>query len=258
MESYPSLMAVSMRKARLAGLARQVKAVFAKISGIPAPYNDMIARKRHRTGYIVLNIDLLVTAENEVGLVSDKGFGHNVAGVMFDMQSGQITLEFGDADPLELNIPVEIETGEGLYNIPVIHVGIIENGVIADSRQVPLVMLHDPFGGGNAGHFPVRPRSSVVAFESFMKRCIAGQPVHRADLGDESKTGTVLGGMSAAVLQFAPHLARQRAMEIAPQMHHAPKAPGLGPSGGGGGGGGRVMRRPPQQQSGGTDGEEQD
>lgn len=189
-----------------------------------------------------MNIDLLFTEQGEAGLVADATFPAAVAGVMYDTLTGMISLEFADAESFDMNIPVEQEiAGRFLSNIYDIHVGIITRGVIADSRQVPIVLLGDPFGGGNAGHFAVRPRRSVTAFESFMKRCSAGQPVHRDDLGDEASASSVLGGITAAVLQFAPHLARQRQMEIAPTPTPAPShAPGMGLGGGGGG-----VRRPP-------------
>ncbi len=182
-----------------------------------------------------MNIDLLLTGQGEAGLVSDKEFQHAVAGVMFDAQTGLVTLEFGDAEPMELNIAVEQESGQHLIRALSIHVGAIEKGMIAENRQVPLVLLNDPFGGGNRGRFPVRPRSSTLAFENFMKNTVFGQPVHRDDLGDEAQAGSVLGGMSAAVLQFAPHLARQRTMEASPQLRHeiAPPTPGFGPRGAG-------------------------
>lgn len=187
-----------------------------------------------------MNIDLLLTDQGEPGLVSDTGFDHPVAGVMYDAESGQITLEFGEAEPLELNIPIGSETGDGLRHIIEIQVGIIERGMIADNRQVPLVLLNDPFGGGNAGRFAVRPRNSVSSFESFMRRCTSGQPVHRDDLGDERHAGSILGSVSPAVLQFAPHLARQKTLEASPHLAPAPPAPGMGP---GGAGGGNTVRR---------------
>jgi len=196
-----------------------------------------------------MNIDLLLTNQGEPGLVSDKAFGHPVAGVMYDAESGMMSLEFSDADSLELNIPVDTETGQYLRNTFEIQVGIIERGVIADNRQVPLVLLNDPFGGGNAGHFPVAPRKSVIAFESFMNRCTNGQPVHRDDLGADLHTsGSILGSVSPAVLQFAPHLARQKTMEASPHLAPSAPAPGMGMGGGGSAGGSGGPQRQPQRQ----------
>lgn len=198
-----------------------------------------------------MNIDLLWTDQGEPGLVSDEGFGHPVAGVMYDAESSLITLEFGDADPMELNIPAGSDAAEGLCHTYEMQVGIIERGMIAENRQVPLVLLNDPFGGGNAGRFPVRPRQSATAFESFMKRCVSGQPVHREDLGDDRHAGSVLGSVSPAVLQFAPHLARQKAMEASPHLApQGPAAPGMGPGGSGGSGARRIQqpRRAPEKR----------
>lgn len=191
-----------------------------------------------------MNIDLLFTEQGEAGLVADKGFPSPVAGVMFDTLTGLIALELANADSLDLNIPAGQETGQILSRLYDVHVGIIEHGLIADSRQVPIILLNDPFGGGNAGHFAVKPRRSVTAFENFMRRCQSGQPVHRDDLGDEASTASVLGGISTAVLQFAPNLARQRQLERAPPTPAPVNAPSLGLGGRGGGG---TYRAPPQQ-----------
>lgn len=191
-----------------------------------------------------MNIDLLWTDQKEPGLVSDGDFGHPVAGVMYDMESGQLTLEFGDADPLELNIPAASDAAESLSHTRQIQIGVIGRGMISENRQVPLMLLNDPFGGGNAGRFASPPRQSVTAFESFMKRCVSGQPVHRDDLGDDRHAGSVLGGVNPAVLQFAPHLARQKTMEASPHLApQGPAAPGMAPGGGGGGGGMAATRR---------------
>jgi hypothetical protein len=195
-----------------------------------------------------MNIDLLLSQAGHIGLVSDRAFASPVAGVMFDTGTGLMSLEFSDADALDLNIPVEREFGERLEGMLDVYIGTIENGVITDSRRVPVVLLDDPFGGSNAGHFPVRPARALNAFENFLKRCVAGQPLHRDDLGDEGSAGGVMGGMNPAVLQFSPQLARQRAMEAARHAAPtaAPSAPGFGPKGmGGGGGSGGVRRAPP-------------
>lgn len=180
-----------------------------------------------------VNIDLLFTSEGEAGLVSDTELVHPVAGIMYDALTGLLALEFADTDSMELNIPVEQSAGDALLHRHDLHAGIIQKGVIADGRQVPLVLINDPFGGGNTGAFAVRPRKSLAAFENFMKRCISGQPVHRADLGNEDKGGSILGGINPAVLEFAPHLARQRTLEASPHLapQHAPPGLGLGGSG---------------------------
>lgn len=195
-----------------------------------------------------MNIDLLLTQAGEAGLVCDKALGSPVAGVMFDSDTGAMTIEFTDIDPLELNITVDDSYIETLYYATSIQVGAIVDGEIRESRQVPILLLNDPQANSDRARF-AKPRTSVMAFERFLKGCIKGQPIHRDNLGDEEQAGSVMGGMSTAVLKFAPHLARQRTMEAAP--HLAPKGPappGLGLGGGGRGGGGQVnpMRgRPP-------------
>ena len=181
-----------------------------------------------------MNIDLLLTANGDAGLVCDEVGGGPVAGVMFDSDTGFISLEYTEIDPLDLNIPVDDSYIETLYYATSIQIGTIVEGEIRDSRQVPILILNDPQANSDRARF-AKPRSSVVAFERFLKACVAGQPIHRADLADESSTGSVMGGMSTAILKFAPNLARQRTMEITPTLaQKGPNAPGLGLGGGGG------------------------
>lgn len=209
-----------------------------------------------------MNIDLLLSQNGQMGLVADALFKSAVAGVMFDTLTGILSLEFADTDSLEMNIPVEETFGRHLTQQLQIHVGVIVNDVVADNRQVPVLLFDDPFGGAHDGTFAMRPGRSVMAFESFLRRCASGQPLHRDDLGDEKSAGGVMGGLNPAVLQFSPQLARQRAMEAAPKAapQIAPSAPGFGPKGMGGGGmGGGGMsggnrgttippQRPPQRR----------
>ncbi|MCM2343836.1 MAG: hypothetical protein NDJ24_04690 [Alphaproteobacteria bacterium] len=184
-----------------------------------------------------MNIDLLLTTQGDAGLVCDTAAGSPVAGVMFDSDTGQLTLEYADLDPLDLNIPVDDSYIETLYYATSIQVGTIVDGEIRENRQVPILLTNDPQANSDRARF-AKPRASALAFESFLKACVKGQPIHRADLSDESSSGSVMGGMSPSILKFAPHLARQKAFEAAP--HLAPKGPappGLGPGGGRSGGG---------------------
>lgn len=202
-----------------------------------------------------MNIDLLLTAQGEAGLVCDAAAGSPVAGVMFDSDTGQITLEYVDLDPLDLNIPVDDSYIETLYYATSIQVGTIVDGEIRESRQVPILLTNDPQANSDRARF-AKPRASTLAFEKFMKACVTGQPIHRNDLSDESSSGSVMGGMTPAILKFAPHLARQRTLEAAP--HLAPKGPAPPSLGLGGGrsGGGQVnpMRgRPPPTHRGDDD-----
>ena len=146
------------------------------------------------------------------------------------MEGYTLTLEFADMDALALNIPVEIDHSAYLADSAYIHVGVLERGKITASYQVPLVLIDDPFGGGQDGRFASGPGRSILAFERFMQKAQSGQPIHRDDLGNEELSHSILGGMSAAVLQLAPQLVRQRTLEAAPQVvPQGPTPPGLGP-----------------------------
>jgi hypothetical protein len=199
-----------------------------------------------------MNIDLLFTREGEAGLITSENLVQKAIGAVFDTQSGIISLEFADMDYMEMNIPVEPEFFDRLDQCGQIHLGAIKNGHIAQAYQIPFMFLDDPYRAEafkNMRH----PQNPLNAFNNFVKSCASGQPVHRADLGDENAMGCILGESSPASLQFAPHLARRYAMEVKPVAAPAPRgpgpsAPGLGSPGLGGSiSGGTVHRSPPQK-----------
>lgn len=189
-----------------------------------------------------MNIDLLFTEQGEAGLICSENLLKKAAGVVFDVESGMITVEYADMDFMEFNIPVDSEFYQALDQNPQIHVGAVKNGKIAQAYQIPFMFLDDPYrmeAIKNAQELP----NPLQAFEYFVKSCVVGQPVHREDLGNEDTMGCILGDSSPSSLEFAPHLARRHQMEAAPKaapnLNMGPSAPGLGSSGGGGG----VIRR---------------
>ena len=185
-----------------------------------------------------MNIDLLMTSSGAAGIVTDQPLEHPVTTVLLDPIAGIMNLETDDLDSIEMNIPVSEEFLSSLCYTPVLQFGVIHNRAVQDARAVELMLLSEPtfgppphFQGGG------RVKSSVMAFESFLKNAVTGQPLYRDDLGDEDSLEGVMAGLDKAVLDFAPHLARQRNMEAAPRV--APSVPGLGLGGSGGGGGHR-------------------
>ncbi len=188
-----------------------------------------------------MNIDLLLTEKGEAGLIAGENFIQKIAGVVLDTQTGLFTFEFADMDYMDLNIPVDPYYFQHLDLNPLIHIGAVVNGNIAQAYQAPLMFSDDPYRNQNAK--PKIPDNPLMAFGYFLKNCIAGQPVHREDLGDEEAMGCILGDASPASLQFAPHLARRHQLEAKPTI--APvNAPGmgLGGSSSGGSGGGAIRR----------------
>lgn len=185
-----------------------------------------------------MNIDLLFSDDFQAGLISDSNLVKKAAGVLIDTQTGTLTLEYVDMDFEELNIPVEAEFFGALEMNRQIHIGAVKNGNIAQAYQIPLMFLDDPYRTEALGTAR-QSKNPLLAFEFFVKNARNGQPVHRDDLGDEDSMGCILGDSSPASLQFAPHLARQRAVEAAPKampdLTLGPSTPGLG-------GGGRVQR----------------
>lgn len=199
-----------------------------------------------------MNIDLLFTEAGAGGLVAGENFSRKVAGALFDPAASTIELEFVDAmEPLALNIPIGQELFEPLNAVYFPFVGAVKSGHIAQAYQVPLAIVGDAFHAQMAAHHRPHPMP-IRGFAEFMAACTSGQPVHRDDLSDDSTIGCVLGDASPAALEFAPHLAQQRALEAAPRGPQAPgpSAPGMGLGGGGGG-----TYIPPADNGGGTEGQ---
>lgn len=195
-----------------------------------------------------MDIDLLFTNEGEAGLIANGNFVKKAIGVVLDSQSGILTLEYADSDYMEFNIPVERDYFPALDVNTRIHVGAIKNGNIAQAYQVPLMFLDDPYRGEMLRGSREQD-NPLQAFNYFVKRCAAGQPVHRGDLGDEKTMGCVLGDASPANLQFAPHLARRHALEAGQKIIPALNVPHIqGPGLGTGSPGGRSMYQQPTKK----------
>ncbi|MGH1398117.1 MAG: hypothetical protein ACRBCT_02780 [Alphaproteobacteria bacterium] len=182
-----------------------------------------------------MNIDLLFTENGEAGLIASENPVQKAIGIVLDTQSGMLTAEYADMDYTEYNIPVEAEYLAALDGLQAIHFGAVKEGNISQAYQVPLLFSDDPYRTEHMARAPQHPHP-LMAFEGFVKSCVAGQPVNRADLGDESMMGCILGDAVPSSLQFAPHLARRLGMEAspkaAPALNLGPSAPGLGGGGG--------------------------
>lgn len=192
-----------------------------------------------------MNIDLLFTEHGEAGLICSANLVQKALGIVFDTQTGTLSLEYADMDYMDLNIPVEEEFFETLDFCAQIHIGAIVDGHIAQAYQIPFMFLDDPYRGEAFKNIK-QPKNPLDSFNYFVKQCVAGQPVHRDDLGNEDTMGCVLGDASPADLEFAPHLARRHAMEVAPKAAPSgpgPSGPGLGGAGGSRSGMGRIVRQ---------------
>ncbi|MCF8496785.1 MAG: hypothetical protein K9G62_09015 [Alphaproteobacteria bacterium] len=180
-----------------------------------------------------MNIDLLFTKEGEAGLVCAGNLIKKAAGALLDTSGGLLTLEYVDMDFTEMNIPVDSAFFPMLDMCARIHIGAVQDGQISQAYQIPLMFLDDPYRGQSLGMSPDSAKP-LQAFEHFIRRCVAGQPVSRMDLGDEDSMGCVLGDSSPASLDFAPHLARRHAQELSVGPRHVPGYAGPGLGGGGG------------------------
>ncbi len=183
-----------------------------------------------------MDIDLLFTDDGEAGLICSENPMTKAVGVLFDPASGLLTLEYSDMDFLEMNIPVDSEFFGWLDHSPLLHLGAVSGGYIAQAYQIPIMFADDPYRGKALGA-GTGAQNPLAAFDYFVKDCVSGQPVHREDLSDDS-FGCVLGDAVPSSLEFAPHLARRHALEVAPKAAPSgpgPGGPGLGGSSGGGG-----------------------
>ncbi len=188
-----------------------------------------------------MDIDLLFTQEGEAGLISNENMVQKAIGVLLDTSTGLLTVEYADMDYLEFNITIDHAYMDVLDQNQIIHLGAVKNGHIAQAYQIPLMFADDPYRS-DALKSPKAPAQPLIAFENFIGRCVAGQPVHRDDLDNDETLGCVLGDATPSSLEFAPHLARRHALEAKPQHTPGMNAPGLGLGGSGGSAGGGSNR----------------
>ncbi|MDB2682824.1 hypothetical protein N9Z27_01060 [Alphaproteobacteria bacterium] len=197
-----------------------------------------------------MDIDLLFSGDGQAGLISSENLVKKLAGVVIDMQTGILMLEYTDMDNEEMNIPVDQEFFATLDYCKQIHIGAIKDGHIAQAYQVPFMFQDNPYRLQELGTVEQHPKP-LQAFEYFVKSAVRGQPVHRDDLDNDESLGCVLGDSVPSSLQFAPHLARRHQMEIAPKGPAPGNVPGLGL---GSSGGGTVRRTSNTGQGGDKDG----
>lgn len=190
-----------------------------------------------------MDIDLLFTENGEAGLICSENLVKKAIGALLDTKTGIMTLEYTDGDFMETNIPVDSDYFHTLDQAPLLHIGAVKQGNIAQAYQIPLMFLDDPYRG-EALAGARQSRNPLLAFELFVKNCVKGQPIFRDDLGDEDKMGCILGDAVPSSLQFAPHLARRHALEAKPAA--TPSAPGPSTPGLGGGGGSVTRSQPPK------------
>ena len=88
-----------------------------------------------------MKIDLMLTGNNEAGLISDTRFDAPISGVIFEHLSGKLFLEFADMESHELNIPVEEDFKETIGDLDNLFIGVIEDRVITDASYVPIAHI---------------------------------------------------------------------------------------------------------------------
>lgn len=180
-----------------------------------------------------MNIDLFLTPHNEAGLVCGGEFGRPVVGIILDAQTLSLTLEMGDGETFHLNIPVEETHREKLLFSQHMFIGFLDGKMLADSYEVPLLYLNDPYGSEFGQNKALsKPKRSILGFEQFMKRCVFAQALHRENLGDEDSARSVLRGVDPNHMEYTPSLMRDRQIAATPtaRPQSTPAVPGLGTS----------------------------
>lgn len=209
-----------------------------------------------------MDIDLFLSPHGECGLLCNSDFDDLPAGVIFDAETKELTLEFLEGNPFHLNIPIEELLQDSILMSQKLYVAFLDQGFISDSIETPVLFLNDPYGGEFDNHSSIKMSTrSVINFQEFMKRCTFAQPVHRDNLDDEDTGRSILRGINPKQLQFAPQLLRQQRLEAAldgpsgpaPMGPRGPAGPmPMGPGGANSGASFRTRqppRRPPTKKS---------
>jgi hypothetical protein len=219
-------------------------------------YFDKVSPIKRKGQSNIMNIDLFTSGHGECGLLCSAELPDLPAGVIFDAETMELTIEFLEADPFHLNIQIEEDLAGGILMAKHIYIAYLIDGEIHETVMVPLLFLNDPYGGEfqNNGGLSQTIRS-LKLFQEFMKRCNFAQAAHRENLENENISGSILQGKNPKALAIAPQLIRQQQMEMSPQgpsgveLGYAPPTPsGLTPMGPGGSRSGVARRSPPPKR----------
>ena len=181
-----------------------------------------------------MDIDLFLSKSGQCGLICQGSFKEPPAGILFDAQMMEITIEFINQDPLHLNINVDDTMETSLLESKQIYLGVIFDGVMNETLNTPLFILNDPYSNGeNTMDKSAQTTRNIRGFNSFIKNSQFAQAIHREDLEDEGTSQSVLHGSDLQALAYSPLLQRQMKLEAAPQVVATPMAvPSAGLGGG--------------------------
>lgn len=91
-----------------------------------------------------MNIDLLISKNNDVGLVTTGKFDSTVTAVMLDHETQEISLEFGETmDSMPLNIPVAEDMMNYLNNRTSLFIIGTDKTHIHEAYRVPIMHLNN-------------------------------------------------------------------------------------------------------------------
>ena len=184
-----------------------------------------------------MNVDLVVSNSDEIGIISDTPFDKEVEAIQLDQGSSMVILGLAKGKEAKLmNVPIGITMLQYILDNDRCHIAIIKNGQVIDTKQVPVFVTNPVPEVFEPYHIEPRPASiSLIAINDFIKRAKSGQPLHRDNLGDEQSLHQISKQLSAVTLQLAPHLVKalknEQSLALSQKLQPnapAPKTPGLG------------------------------
>lgn len=93
--------------------------------------------------YITMNIDFLISKTQDVGIVTTGKFPSKVTAVMYDHETMEMSLEFGETmDSMSLNIPLAEEYKSYLNNRSGLYIIGTDKVHIHEAYRAPIVHLN--------------------------------------------------------------------------------------------------------------------
>ena len=91
-----------------------------------------------------MNIDLLINKTQDIGIVTTSKFESRITAAIFDHETHQISLEFGETmDSMTMNVPVDNEFIPYLMQRSQMFVIGTDRELIHEAYQIPLMHVND-------------------------------------------------------------------------------------------------------------------
>lgn len=171
-----------------------------------------------------MNVDLFFRIGGGLCFLFDEPPEAALQALVYDDRNHQFYLEFGhEASNFLLNIPVHAEAAESLTEFVRAHVGLIDNGIIKEALNIPVLHM--------AEHMMSRNQKStaggrdVMGLQDILSNCQFAQAVHRDDIGDEEQANSILGEVQPNLVAFSPGMQSALRAEQKQVPRYEPSAP---------------------------------